>query len=208
MSDEDVEGGELEEVVVTETPGGGGGGGGTGGGGGPAIPPGPINGGGGGYNSGIPGDTPELQQFEIDYKSRMSAYEIEICNNMNRVNQVTYLINAQSASSAAENLYPGNQHNTRADAFRHAYFSILNVSTIGFSLAESLGNAHEEVTGQPGIEKQMDLWNNNAGRNAFNGYIPNSGAPSYFANVIQNLVNNGNLKYIQPDTGNLVPTNQ
>lgn len=36
-----------------------------------------------------------------------------------------------------------NRTDTKADAFRHAYFSLLNVRALGIALATNLGNAHE-----------------------------------------------------------------
>lgn len=74
------------------------------------------------------------------------------------------------AASAAESLAnlkydDANSHNGNGDAFRHAYWSCNMVVRIGANWAKRWGDAHEIEPGQPAIEKEMDLWNNQLGRN-------------------------------------------
>jgi hypothetical protein len=149
----------------------------------------------------------EVQAFEDDYKSRMSHAELLIYNNMSRYNQLSYLVNAQTASNAAILRFPGmEQGDTKADAFRHAYFSILNVYELGLTLATNLGNAHEELTNQSPLAKQMDLFNNNVGRSAYVYYSPETPYWERYSNLIYTLITNGSLRYISD--GQLKPTNQ
>ena len=155
----------------------------------------------------LPEDTDAIRGFEIDYKQQMSSSELTIYNNMSRVDQLSYLINAQSAMNMAVSQYPNiSQRNTKADAFRHAYFSLLNTMTFGKSLAKSLGDAHETKPGDPQIEKDMDLFNNNVGRELFAGYIPSFNPAGYFSDKINILIQSGELLYI--NNGVLTPTNR
>lgn len=48
----------------------------------------------------------------------------------------------KSVFDLAATTYPGNQANTKADAFRHAYFNASNTVTIGENLTKFLSNAH------------------------------------------------------------------
>ena len=152
-------------------------------------------------------DTEELKAFEDDYKTHMSQAELAIYNNMNRFRQLDYLINAHAAINMAISRFPNmNQTDTKADAFRHAYFSILNVMSLGMSLATSFGNAHEEVVNQSALAKSMDLFNNNAGRNAYVFLRPESPFWTIYSDLIYDMVNNGSLRYI--NNGQLIPSNQ
>jgi hypothetical protein len=100
--------------------------------------------------------------------------------------------------------YPGPQVNNCADAFRHAFFSGLNVASLGLSLAKQLGDAHEEVS-QSIIERDMDLYNNSIGMDKAN-LLLNSGAGGNFDEIFwQTLVQvgyNGGFKII--NNGQLV----
>ena len=135
----------------------------------------------------------------------MTPSELQIYDNMNRLQQVQYLLNAQTALSTAQSLYPNlSQHNDNADAFRHAYFSLLNVISLGEGLAESLGNAHEDWPGNPPLERDMDLFNNQAGRDAYQNWYSVGGSTNAI-DIIQDLVDSGQLMIIA--NGILVPTN-
>lgn len=156
--------------------------------------------------SGVPGDTPQLQAFEQDYKGQMTSSELEIYDNMNRFQQVKYLLNAQNALTTAQNLFPNSsQHNDKADAFRHAYFSLLNVIDLGIVLAENLGTAHENWPENPIEEKFMDLYNNEQGREAYQDWY-NAGGNVSTTDIIQGLVDSGELVIIK--NGSIVPSNE
>ncbi len=145
--------GDLSNCIYIEhcydSPGGGSGGG--------------DGGWGGGGSGGNVDDTPELQQFEQNYKAQMSQAELAIYNSMTRVQQISYLLNAQRAVNIAEARYPTSLHNGNGDAFRHAFFSELNAATLGVALAKQLGDAHEQQSSSA-LETQMDLFNNEQGR--------------------------------------------
>lgn len=56
-------------------------------------------------------------------------------------------------------LYLGN-----GDAFRHTYWNALMTLDVGYDLAKAFADAHESETAD-GVDKTMDLNNNNIGRN-------------------------------------------
>ncbi|MFL0685426.1 MAG: DUF6973 domain-containing protein [Algoriphagus aquaeductus] len=147
----------------------------------------------------IPEDTYVSVEFEQSYRNQMSQSEMQIFDNLNRILQLKYLANAYHALNLANSLYPGNQHNSCGDAFRHAFFSGLNVASLGYSLAKQLGDAHEEKPGNPNNEKKMDLFNNSVGRDKANSIL-NSDAGGYFDQILwQTLVQfgyNGGFKII------------
>jgi hypothetical protein len=96
----------------------------------------------------------------------MTENELKIFDKLSRVQQLRYLNNAYTAQELAKTFYPENTlHNGCGDAFRHSFFSGLNVASLGFELAKSLGDAHEVNPGSPSIERSMDLYNNELGRN-------------------------------------------
>jgi hypothetical protein len=96
----------------------------------------------------------------------MTENELKIFDKLSRVQQLRYLNNAYTAQELAKTFYPENTlHNGCGDAFRHSFFSGLNVASLGFELAKSLGDAHEVNPGSPSIETSMDLYNNELGRN-------------------------------------------
>lgn len=109
--------------------------------------------------------------FNQEYKNKMSISERIIFNNVSKIKQMGYLFNAQKATWRAKFLYPNSLHNGKGDAFRHAYFNGLNAFLLGEALAESLATAHENKPfkySNEYKEKQMDLFNNEVGRNRKN----------------------------------------
>ena len=111
--------------------------------------------------------------------------------------------NMEQAFEVTEQMFPGQRaHNDAADAFRHAYFSALNAKAIGHELAYEFGVAHETFSGNPALERAMDLTNNNFGFNTAIQY-PSWTKPQ-LANYIYNAVANGQLLMIR--NGRLVPT--
>lgn len=206
-----INGGNLPDVHITEkhwdnedggwngggwNDGGWGGSGGWNGGGGIEYTP-PIETGG---TEPVSGDTPELQLFESDYKKRMTQQETAIYESMDRVKQVAYLINAQTAEASAEALYPGpGLEDGKGDAYRHALFSVLNTRTIGIDLAKRLGDAHEEMLNPSNLQRNqqlMDLHNNQMGR----GVPMHNGLSA--SQTARDLLNSGQLWIIE--NGSLV----
>jgi len=98
----------------------------------------------------------------------MSKEELDIFDTLSPQSQFKYLKNAYNAFNKSLNLYPSSTHNGKGDAFRHAYFNALNVVSIGKYYAEKLSTAHENKPYKYAYEykeKNMDLFNNNTGRN-------------------------------------------
>lgn len=83
-------------------------------------------------------------------------------------------------------------HNDDVDAFRHAYTSGVYAMERGETIADLLGQANEAkgyLSGQPGYEGNMDLWNNEVGR-----YIAqNAVSKSDLAQKIADALANGDL---------------
>lgn len=120
----------------------------------------------------------------------MSTRELQIFENMDRFSQLKCLSNAYDALNLAQGLYPGDQRDTCADAFRHAFFSGLNVSSLGYSLAKQLGDAHEEKPDNQ-LSITMDLFNNSVGLNQASEIL-NSGVGGSFSQILwQTLVKIG-----------------
>jgi len=142
-----------------------------------------------------------LPEFEVNYKKEMSTRELQIFENMDRFSQLKYLSNAYDALNLAQALYPGDQRDTCADAFRHAFFSGLNVSSLGYSLAKQLGDAHEEKPDNQ-LSITMDLFNNSVGLNQASEIL-NSGVGGSFSQILwQTLVKigySGGFKIIYGD---------
>ncbi|WP_353327894.1 DUF6973 domain-containing protein [Chitiniphilus shinanonensis] len=77
---------------------------------------------------------------------------------------LTAAIMADKATKQSE--LPG-LHNGPADAFRHCVWSCAMAGSIGVTQAKIIGDNHEiegDKNGQPPDEKEMDLYNNQKGR--------------------------------------------
>ncbi len=161
----------------------------------------------------------EILLFETDYRSRMSVEELEIFDTMDRTKQLQYLYNAKLASEWAESRFPNTVHNGNGDAFRHAFFSGMNVKILGLSLTKQLADAHE-LNPSPLLEIQMDLFNNQVGRDQYL-HLKGLGLEGHFfkemllISLLQKI-QNGDLRKINPldASGNvingvsvLIPTN-
>ncbi|MGB0454061.1 MAG: DUF6973 domain-containing protein [Bacteriovoracaceae bacterium] len=60
--------------------------------------------------------------------------------------------------------FPGMfARNNKVDAFRHFVWSGISTARLGKERAKKFLDAHEEKPGQPKIEREMDLHNNNKG---------------------------------------------
>lgn len=162
-------------------------------------------------------DFDEFNQYIPNYKARMTQQELMVFNNISKKFQTRYLYNANKAQNKAIELFPGMQRNTKADAFRHSYFHSLNTYFIGENLSIQLGDAHEiETPDSLILEKVMDLFNNQVGREKAKN-------PAIYFNAYDTLivrifdaVKNGNLEYLTPlnsdgtinSSTQLIPTNQ
>lgn len=161
-------------------------------------------------------DFNEFNQYIPNYKARMTQQELMIFNNMSKKFQTRYLYNANKAQNKAMELFPGMQLNTKADAFRHSYFHSLNTYFIGENLSIQLGDAHENVLNSIILEKVMDLFNNQVGREKAKNPAIYFNAYGTLIVRIFDAVKNGNLKYLTPlnidgtinPSTQLIPTNQ
>lgn len=167
---------------------------------------------GGGGTSTLDGRyTNELQYFEIDYKSRMSATELFIYEHeMTFSQRVSYLLNAQLASTLAQAIYPTSIQNGKGDAYRHSLFVALNAQTLGLDLAQRLSDAHENNNTPEILQKEMDLRNNQVGLNMYSSLIGQY--PDYlsYLGALQVMIllkiNNGDLWIISDLDTYLNPT--
>lgn len=81
-------------------------------------------------------------------------------------------------------------HNGNGDAFRHALWNSFMRAAIGEEWAKKWGDAHENGDpGNPALEKQMDLFNNDVGRRV---NVPKSKAPA----KVQEMVRAGTMRRI------------
>ena len=106
--------------------------------------------------------TPELQQFEYEFRNKMSQQELQIFDNeLTPYQKLIYLANAKSAILVSERHFPGTGYNGKGDAMRHSLFVALNSNALGSYLASRLASAHEQRG--TAIEIDMDTRNNQRG---------------------------------------------
>jgi hypothetical protein len=109
------------------------------------------------------------------------------------------------ASAEANRRYPNDQTlSGPRNAFKHACWAAILTRELGDAKARNITNGHESWAGNPPLEKQMDLFNNNVGHNR--GVLNQRATWSELANLIQNNVSAGNLRIIK--NGQLVPSNR
>lgn len=147
-----------------------------------------------------------------DYRSRMSEQEKKIFDGLSFREKLAYLSNADYATKMAKSKYPNELHNGNGDAFRHALFSALNVRALGIQLAKKLGDAHETMPKVPPLETAMDLFNNQAGRDAYMYLLKNDMVNSFYREIatlyiINYLMPEGKLRILNSTGSALIPTN-
>ncbi|MCG8787679.1 DUF6973 domain-containing protein [Tenacibaculum finnmarkense] len=106
-------------------------------------------------------------------------------------------LNREIAEKATKEKFGGNYRNDKSDAFRHAFYSLINTKYVGITIATKFSDAHESETPTLLIkEKEMDLFNNNVGHNSISN---NSNKTNiYLANLIYTKLLNGDLRYLSP----------
>lgn len=146
------------------------------------------------YNSGSSSEVPGM--YEI-FGFTLTSDEVELLL-LNPLVAPFWVEASQKALSTTPTLYPGESGDGNlGSSFQHAYWNVLMVKCIGADLAEAFATAHEERPNNPWIHKHMDLHNNQKGRElaltiswiAFK-------SDSTLATMTQELVENGDLKYI------------
>ena len=162
-------------------------------------------------------ETTETLLFEQDYKNRMTNAEKLIFNNLTMFQQLDYLHSSYLAQEYAL-VYFGDsihvQYNGKGDAYRHALWNAIGAAKLGTNLMKQLSDAHEVPnegqTNNP-LEEEMDLYNNNVGRNI------GSHSSIMLMMKVKFAVDKGDTKYISPTYGNgniipgfsqIIPTNQ
>ncbi|EMY82004.1 hypothetical protein pgond44_05680 [Psychroflexus gondwanensis ACAM 44] len=116
-------------------------------------------------------ESAEILVFEQDYRNRMSMTEKSIFDNLSRLQQLDYLHSAFLAEFYAKVYFEETvlvQYNGVGDAYRHALWNALGAAKLGENLMEQLSSAHEEIPFEYPHhykEKEMDLFNNQIGRN-------------------------------------------
>lgn len=105
-----------------------------------------------------------------DY-AHLNKIEKKLFKN-NRTKGLLCLANGKFALKYSQNLYKNKVlHNGNGDAFRHTLWNYGMAIDVGQKFAKKWADAHENgANGQPGIEKAMDLYNNNIGRNLAKTY--------------------------------------
>lgn len=160
-------------------------------------------------------DNAVIQNFEQDYRTKMSDDELSLFDNLSREEQIKYLWSAKDAWDKTDELYftPCEKYNGKGDAFRHAYWNALSTQRLGVALTNQLTTRHEN---RPSLypynrkENEMDLFNNQIGRNI------GSQSLNSIIQDIQTALNNGELRYISNQASNcratyssqIIPTNQ
>jgi hypothetical protein len=77
---------------------------------------------------------------------------------------IDFKSNADTALAEAQKRFSKSSlHNGSGDAFRHCFWSAMNARDQGEDIAKQAGDAHEDFTGNPVNEKNMDLHNNRVG---------------------------------------------
>ncbi len=121
----------------------------------------------------------------------------------------------EKASQLVQNETLTGIHNGKADAFRHTYWNAMDSSEIGSQVTKLFTDAHEWKSGNNPLETQMDIFNNNIGRQI--GETLNSNTPnSLIASIVLTYIQNGLVKYLTPlsESGEILsnttlkPTNQ
>ncbi|KEF36871.1 hypothetical protein M670_03953 [Schinkia azotoformans MEV2011] len=95
----------------------------------------------------------------------LNDQEIEVFNS-NEYYGLQALAAAWEATQYSEDIYTSTSlHNGNGDAYRHIMWNALMKKYTTSTYAKQFAAAHENgSTGQPAIEKQMDLYNNSVGR--------------------------------------------
>jgi len=96
---------------------------------------------------------------------------------------------SDDASNEARRQWPKDQYQTKADAFRHAFWNILLAKRISLTWAEKYTNAHEACH-QGNLDKAMDLHNNYVGRTIYKSYSTKS------ESLLSSIVKNWLYKYV------------
>ena len=130
--------------------------------------------------------------------------EIEYCADHVSETAIAYSHNLVGTPSTlepwiwAQNTFPGEQRNTKADAARHAYWACLLTRYCGSDYALGLTTAHEVSSPGPHTETVMDLHNNSEGAGCIHYHFATLDC---CRDEIVGLVNAGSLWYLDEHYG-------
>jgi hypothetical protein len=159
-------------------------------------------------------ETTEILAFEQGYRGNMSSTERALFEGLSRFKQLDYLHSGYLAQEYALIYFEETtmvQYNGLGDAYRHALWNALGAAKLGQALIKQLTDAHEDKPfeyPQQYKEKNMDLFNNQVGRNI--------GSESSFMLMmkIKFSLQRGELRYLSntnpraTTNSQLIPTNQ
>ncbi|MFT5216714.1 MAG: hypothetical protein ACI83H_001843 [Glaciecola sp.] len=135
-------------------------------------------------------------QDPYDIWNGISQEERDLIKNFPTIGYSIYK-NREIAESTTFQKFGFNRRNDKSDAYRHAYYNVINAKKVGAYYAKLFSDAHESETPIHLIkEKEMDLFNNNVGHQTIIGYInmPND----ELGNLIYQKLLNGELRYLSP----------
>ncbi|MCK4087715.1 hypothetical protein HCY58_11725 [Acinetobacter radioresistens] len=117
--------------------------------------------------------------------------------NSNRAKALLCIANGKSALEYSKEKYVNSVlHNGNGDAFRHTLWTFGMTIDVGADFAKKWSDAHEYgSTGQPALERSMDLYNNSIGI-SLGKNNPTTALRSTFINLTQQQVRSGRLKVI------------
>lgn len=131
-----------------------------------------------------------VQQAYMIFGQQVTRAEIDLCAWAASTCLTTYLL-ANEASSAATTAFQDHGiWGGRTDAYRHGYWNALMTSQINESWAQQYANAHESEA-PAGPDRDMDLHNNQVGRNIGRYYGPGEAAKMSLRSEIYNAVISG-----------------
>ena len=105
--------------------------------------------------------------------------------------------NRKVAEDTTRQKFNRNGLNDKSDAFRHAYYNVINAKLVGVDIAKLFSDAHESETPIRFIkEKRMDLFNNNIGQQSL--LLNSNLSLTQLADLIYQKLLNGDLRYLKP----------
>jgi hypothetical protein len=135
-------------------------------------------------------------QDPYDIWNGISQEERDLIKNFPTIGYSIYK-NREIAESTTFQKFGFNRRNDKSDAYRHAYYNVINAKKVGAYYAKLFSDAHESETPIHLIkEKEMDLFNNNVGHQSIIGYINMSN--DELGNLIYQKLLNGELRYLSP----------
>ncbi len=150
----------------------------------------------------------ELEGLEVSLTN--VSREEKIWSFWNPISAYLISENVKVAFSHADATSFKNKTDGQQDAFRHAFWNALNEIDVGVEDAVEFATLHEKSNqAKDPVACQMDLYNNEIGRNIADKYIESVGGkgslPSNWEDVVDDLVEkavtDGKLKIIKMDSG-------